>query len=87
MTSAELMNWMAYERTYGSILPHERVDVGFAQLQWLMVQLWTKQKRKLTVADFMPHWFQELTQRGARKPEAVLQGFEALMAMAEKGES
>jgi hypothetical protein len=86
MSSAELTEWMAYERVYGSILIHERIDMGFAQLQWLLVRLWTKAKRKLTPADFMPPWYQELTRHGERKPEAVLQGFEALLKMAEKGE-
>jgi hypothetical protein len=86
MTSAELTEWMAYERVYGPILPHERIDVGFAQLQWLMVRLWTKTKRKLTIRDFMPRWYQELTKRGDTNPEAVRQNFEALMRMAENAD-
>jgi hypothetical protein len=84
MTSAELTEWMAYERVYGPILVHERVDVGLAQLQWLMVRLWTKAKQKMTIRDFMPRWYQELTERIDRKPEAVQQQFEVLMRMAEK---
>jgi hypothetical protein len=86
MTSAELTEWMAYERIYGSALIHERIDMGFAQLQWLLVRLWTKAKRNLTPADFMPAWYQELVRRGERKPEAVQQGFEALMRMAENAD-
>jgi len=84
MTSAELTDWMAYERVYGPILVHDRVDVGFAMLATLVHNLWAKKPRK--IQDFMPQWFQELTERTERRPEAVLQGFEALMRMAEKEE-
>jgi hypothetical protein len=86
MTSAELTEWMAYERVYGPILVHERIDVGLAQLQWLMARLWTKAKHKLTPGDFMPAWYQELTKGIDRRPEAVLQGFEKLMGMAENAD-
>jgi hypothetical protein len=81
MTSAELTEWMAYERVYGSVLAHERIDVGFAMLGTLVHNLWSKKPRK--IQDFMPSWFQELIGRTERRPEAVLQGFEALMRMAE----
>jgi len=84
MSSAELTDWAAYERVYGPILVHDRIDVGFAQLQWLVARLWTKTKRKLTIRDFMPRWYQDLFQKGERKPEAVQQQFEAMMRMADE---
>jgi hypothetical protein len=85
MTSAELTDWMAYERVYGSVLAHERIDVGFAMLGTLVHNLWSKKPRK--IQDFMPPWFQELIGRTERRPEAVRQGFEALMRMAENADN
>jgi hypothetical protein len=85
MSSTELTNWTAYERVYGPILVHERIDVGLAQLQWLVTRLWAS-KNKLTPRDFMPPWYQELTKGAHRRPDAIRQGFEALMGMAEKDE-
>jgi hypothetical protein len=81
MTSAELTEWMAYERVYGPILIQERIDIGFAQLQWLMARLWSK--GKLTIQDFMPGWYRELTKDIDRRPGAIRKSFEALMGMAE----
>jgi hypothetical protein len=78
MTSAELTEWMAYERTFGPILLHERIDVGFAQLGWLMARLWGSTKRKLTRRDFMPDWYQYPTIE-----DAVKQGFEEMLKLAE----
>jgi hypothetical protein len=78
MTSAELTEWAAFERVYGPILPHERIDVGLAQLGWLMARLWGKSKRELKLRDFMPGWYQELT-----AGDAVRQGFEELLQQAE----
>ena len=85
MTSAELTEWVAYERVYGPILVHERIDLGLAQLQWLVTRLWAS-KNKLTPRDFMPAWYQELTKGAHRRPDAIRQGFEALMGMAENAD-
>jgi hypothetical protein len=82
MSSAELTEWMAYERIYGSMLIHERIDMGFAQLAWLITRLWAK-KTNLKPQDFMPPWYQELTKSIGRRPDAIRQGFETLMGMAE----
>ena len=80
MSSNELTEWVAYEQVYGPLLPHERIDVGFAQTGMIMARLWGgKQTRNLKTRDFMPAWYRELTQG-----DAVRQGFEALMKMAEE---
>jgi len=73
---------MAYERVYGPVLVHDRIDIGLAQVCLVLVKL-LGQKSKHTLRDFLPAWWQEVTQRGNRQPEAVRQGFEALMKMAE----
>jgi len=78
MTSGELTEWAAFEQVYGPILVHERIDVGLAQLGWIMARLWAKPRHELKLRDFMPGWYQNLTQG-----DAVLQGYEALMKMAE----
>jgi hypothetical protein len=84
MTSAELTEWAAYERVYGSIVPHERIDAGFAQLSWLMAYLWGKKKHgEFKIREFMPPWYQELTKGLDRRPDAIRQAFEKLMGMAE----
>jgi hypothetical protein len=85
MTSAELTEWMAYERVYGPILIHERIDMGFAQLAWLITRLLAK-KTNLKPQDFMPPWYQELTKGVHRRPDAIRQGFEALMGMADNAD-
>jgi hypothetical protein len=80
MSAGELMEWTAYERLYGPILPHERIDVGLAQVSLIMARMWGG-KNDYKLRDFMPGWYQELTQG-----DAVRQGFEALMRTAENKE-
>jgi hypothetical protein len=54
------MEWSAYERVYGSILTHERIDAGFAQVSLILAQANSKDRR-WRIRDFMPRWFQDLT--------------------------
>jgi hypothetical protein len=61
MTARELLEWAAYERVYGSILPHERIDVGFAQVSLILTKAFGKPGQRLTLRDFMPEWYRELT--------------------------
>jgi hypothetical protein len=86
MTSAELTEWMAYERVYGPILIHDRIDMGFLLLQQFMAYLWTKTRHQRTMQDFLPPWLQELIKDSSRRPDAVQSSFEALMRMAEEGD-
>jgi hypothetical protein len=83
MSSAELTEWMAYERVYGPILIHDRIDVGFLLLQQFMAYLWTKTRQQRTMQDFMPPWIRELAKDATRRPDAIRSSFEALMEMAE----
>lgn len=56
-----MTDWAAYEQVYGSIIPHERIDAGFAQLAYLIVQLWAKDGKRYKPRDFMPEWYRDLT--------------------------
>lgn len=79
MSSTELTEWTAYERVYGSLLPHERIDAGFAQVSWLMACLWGSKKRgEYKIRDFMPRWYQDLT-----AADSVRSTFEAMLKQAE----
>lgn len=61
MPAGELNEWGAYERVWGSLLPHERIDSGFAQLSYLLVKLLYRGRRNYSTRDFMPGWFRDLT--------------------------
>ena len=39
MSSGELTEWAAFERVYGSLLPHERIDAGFAQVCYVIASV------------------------------------------------
>jgi len=56
-----MMEWMAYEQVYGSILVHERIDAGFAQVSLLLAQAFSDGKKRYTMRQFMPQWFKDLT--------------------------
>lgn len=70
MTTRELMEWAAYEQTFGSLLPHERIDAGFAQVSYMLSD------GKRSVRDFMPQWFRDLT-----ADDALMHGMAALKGM------
>lgn len=53
--------WSAYERVYGSLLVHERIDAGFALLGMLIAQTNSDGRRRYKQRDFMPEWYVELT--------------------------
>lgn len=61
MTAHELTDWVAYEQVYGSLLPHERIDAGFAQVSLILAQAFGDGRRRYKMRDFMPAWFQDLT--------------------------
>lgn len=74
MPSAELTQWLAYERLHGPLLLHERIDLGFAVLTYYIVNLWSKKHHKLK--EFLPPWYEAT-------PADPLEGFKQLMALAE----
>lgn len=76
MSAGELMEWAAYERVYGSLLPHERIDAGFAQVSLILAQAFASNGKRYSFRDFMPKWFRDLT-----ADDALAQGMAALRGM------
>jgi hypothetical protein len=68
------MEWGAYEQTFGSLLIHERIDAGLAQVSLILAN--SMSKRRFKFRDFMPQWFRDLTQE-----DDLLRGVEALRAL------
>jgi len=78
MTTAELTEWMAYERVWGPILPHERIDIGFAKLTYYLVSLLSRSRQRIRVEDFLPGWMSDLVKKRAEDPrqlEATLESW------------
>lgn len=76
MTSRELMEWSAYEQVYGSIIPHERIDAGFAQVSMILAQAFSSNGKRYRFRDFMPKWFRDLTAE-----DALAEGMAALKGL------
>jgi hypothetical protein len=75
MSAGELMEWTAYEQTFGSLLIHERIDAGFAQVSLILAQAFGDGHKRWSMRDFMPPWFQKLTEDEAMEQElAALRG-------------
>lgn len=83
MTAAELTEWTAYEQTYGPILVQDRIDIGLAQVNLILVKLLGK-KSKHTIRDFLPAWWRGPINQ--RSDEAVVRGMEALMRQAQNAD-
>jgi len=76
MTSREAMDWQAYETVYGPVLPHDRIDAGFAQVSMILAQAFGPPGKRYSIRDFMPPWYQELTAE-----DELLRGMNALRMM------
>lgn len=50
-------DWAAFERVWGPLLLHERVDIGLAQVAWVLNSLFGKHSRSLV--DFLPSWYHD----------------------------
>ena len=75
MTAGELTEWGAYEQVFGSLLIHERIDAGFAQVSYILAKAFGNKDRHFEVGDFMPPWFQELNRESKiQKGMAWLKG-------------
>jgi hypothetical protein len=61
MSAREATDWLAWEQVNGPILAHDRIDIGFAQVCYLLVQLLADQKtrRRYKVQDFLPPWWKD----------------------------
>lgn len=58
ISSRELAEWMAFERTYGPVGTEKRLDVAAAQIQSTLVRInWTdRQKKPPRLEDYLPDW-------------------------------
>ena len=74
MTARELTDWLAFERTQGPILIHERIDVLIARACYVIA---LSAGAKVKPGDFVVRWDQ------APRSGSVQAGFERLLAMAE----
>jgi hypothetical protein len=81
MSAGELTEWAAYEQTFGSVLIHERIDAGFAQVSLILAQAFSDGRRRYSMRDFMPPWYQDLT-----ADEALAKGMGQLLALVGDGE-
>lgn len=79
LSSADLTEWAAFERVYGPLLVHERIDMGFAHVCWMLARLLGDGKRQWEVRDFMPSWFRDLTEeQEAERLGKMLAGLAAM---------
>ncbi len=62
MSAREHTEWAAFERVYGPLLLHERMDFGFARLNYYLVSLLGRQRRgrSYKLIDFLPKWWRDL---------------------------
>lgn len=58
ISAPELMEWMAFEKTYGPVGTERRLDVAAAQIQNTLVRInWTeKQKKPPPLGEYLPEW-------------------------------
>jgi hypothetical protein len=78
MTARELTDWIAFERVFGPITVHERLDVLLARVAYAVV---AAAGGKARPEDFMPRWDQ------APRAGTVQRGFEQLIAMAKANDA
>jgi hypothetical protein len=77
------MQWAAFERVWGPILVHERVDVGLAHIAFYLASLLGKPKQgqRFRVRDFLPVWMRP-KQRDDERASVL---YAALKAWAKEG--
>ena len=78
MTAAELNEWAAYERVFGSLILGERIDAGFAMLAAMLAQAFGRKGTRAKPRDYMPPWYRELDAE-----QQLAQGWAALAALAQ----
>ena len=54
ISARELSEWAAFEKIYGPILIHERVDIAGALVAAILANI--NSKRKYEISDFLPKW-------------------------------
>lgn len=79
------MEWAAFENVYGPLLPHDRIDVGFAKVCYYLVTLMASGKRRrFKLRDFLPGWITDRMQQ-AQTDEKQLEAMLQFWASADQG--
>lgn len=75
------MDWTAFEQVYGPILPHDRIDLGFAQLSYLLALAFSSGRRKPRWRTFLPPYMRDMLQRSedGMNPDQLKVFFEGLV--------
>jgi hypothetical protein len=57
-TSHEFSEWLAFERVFGPVTLHERMDILFARADWLFAEANRDRKKRgpFKVHDFLIQW-------------------------------
>lgn len=55
MSASEFTDWIAFERVWGPLPIHERLDIGLAHACLILAQPYTK--KELHLRDFLPPWY------------------------------
>jgi len=79
MPASELIQWTAFEQVFGPILPHERIDFGFALLSYYFVSAFSQKRRKLRVRDFLPKYMRDLIRQQPSDPDQLKAFFQGLV--------
>jgi hypothetical protein len=79
----EFHEWIVYERMFGPVLLHERLDVLFARSDWLLAEINRNRKKKNSkyrVEDFLTVWDKEQRRQGRVKDWRTLKAIMMQMA-------
>jgi hypothetical protein len=68
MDSLELTRWAAFEQEYGPLLVHDRIDMGFGHLMFLLAQVYHAPRTpKPQFKDFVPPYIRKRLEEGTRQ--------------------
>lgn len=83
MPSIELTRWIAFEREYGPILVHDRIDYGLAHVAYRVASAFSRREPRFR--DLLPPWHRRKATPRITNPDAVRSVFEGLMQMQPEG--
>lgn len=69
MSSAELMEWAAFEQVHGPILVHDRVDFGLTQVALILANAFSK--RRVDIKKVLPPWHRQQQRSDASVAKAL----------------
>jgi len=75
MSAAEFYRWRMFEEAHGPILLHDRVDLGLAQVSYVVAKMLGS--KDVEMRHVLPPWLRELAAEAS-----VRAGFERLASLA-----